>query len=99
MFHIKQERRLDFLDRTPESPQENLHKSRGNPQSLSQPERALCTPNLLEMKADSHSLIGQESRSSTDTRSAALSHQLKLEKNPEVPAVSGKDIVFPLSST
>ena len=51
------------------------------------------------MRADSHSSIGEESQCSTHTGSAALSHLLKLEKNPEVPAVSRKDIVFPLSST
>ena len=66
---------------------------------MPQPERAPCTPNHLEMRADSHSLIGEESQWSTLTRSAALSHLLKLEKNPEVPAVGRKDIVFPLSST
>ena len=97
MFHIKHERSLDFLDGTPESPQEHLHKSRRTPRSLLQPQRALCTPNLREMRADSHSSIGQISQSSTDTGSAALSHLLKLEKNPDDPAVSLKDIVFLLS--
>ena len=94
MFHIKHERRLDFLYGTPESPQEHHHKSRRTPRSLLQLKRTPCTPNHLEMRANSHSSIGEESYCSTHPESAALSHWLKLEKNPEVPAVSRKDIIF-----
>ena len=61
--------------------------------------KAPCTPNHLEMRATSHSSIGEESQFSTHTRSTALSQLLKLEKIPKVPAVSRKDFVFPLSST
>ena len=53
MFLIKHERRLDFLYGTPESPQEHRHKSRETLKSLPQIKIALCTPNHLEMRADS----------------------------------------------
>ena len=95
VFHIKQERRLDFLYGIPESTQEHHQKSRGNLRSLPQSERAPCTPKHLEMRANSHSSFGEESRCSTHIGSAAFSHLWKLEKNPKVPAVSRKDIAFP----
>ena len=80
-------------------PRNTVTSLEGPPRSLLQLKRALCTPNHLEMKANSHSSIGEESRCSTHTRNAALCHMLKLEKNPEVSAITRKDIMLPLSST
>ena len=87
-FPHQTKRRLLFLYGSPECPQEHRHKSRGTPRSLLELERAPCTPNHLKIWADSHSSIGEESRCSTLIGSAALSHMQKIEKNPEVPAVS-----------
>ena len=52
MFHIKQERRLDYFCGTPESPQEHRSKSRGTPKSLPHLERASCTSYDLKIRAD-----------------------------------------------
>ena len=84
------------LQRFPEHTITRLDEHRG-PHSNSR--RAPCTQNHLEMRANSHSSIGEEFRCSTHTRSTAFSHLFKLETNPEVPALSRKDIMFPLSST
>ena len=67
LFHIKQERSLDFLDGTPESPQEYCHTSRGILMSPQQHERAPCTPNQLNMRRDSLALTQEECQLSTST--------------------------------
>ena len=50
VFTIKQVRDLNVLDGTPESPQENCHKTRGSLLSLQELKIAQCTPSQLEMK-------------------------------------------------
>ena len=71
VFPIKHRRRLDFLDGTPESPQEHCHKSRGTLKSPQQHKRALCTTNQLKMRPDSPALAPEPSHVPHQTRQVA----------------------------
>ena len=62
MFPIKDVRRLDLLDGTPEIFQEHCHKSRGTLMSLQQCEIARCAPNEIDMRTDSTALDPGPSR-------------------------------------
>ena len=53
MFPIQQERSLGLLDETPESPQEQPHKSRMTLMSPKEYEIVWCNPNQFEMMPDS----------------------------------------------
>ena len=74
-LHVPHQMRKEpfFLDGTPESPQEHCHKSRGMLRSLQQRERAPCTPDQLEMRADSLASTQEEYQLSTSTSRGGFS--------------------------
>ena len=73
MFQLKQEWSLEFLDGTPEFPQEDSHNSRGIIRTPKQKERAPCTTNELDMRADSLVSTQEECQLSTSTSRGGFS--------------------------
>ena len=66
MFPNEHVRSIDLLDGTKESLQEHCHKSRRTLMSTPECEIAWCTPNQIEMKADSPALALEPSRIPND---------------------------------
>ena len=60
LFPIKQERSLDLLDGTTESPPEIPHKSRRTLMSPQECEIPRCSPNQLEMITSSPALASEQ---------------------------------------
>ena len=59
--------------------------------------KSLVFPTLSQDRADSPVLTPEESRLSPHTTREGRSHLWKLERNPMIPAASGKDTKFPLN--
>ena len=95
VFHNQQERRIDFLYGTPETPEEHHHKSRGTPRSMPQHKRSPCTPNHLKMRADSLASPPKECRLSICTSKGGFYQLYVCERDPEFAASSGMDTEFP----
>ena len=94
MFPIKNVRSLNVLDGTPESPQENCHKSRGTLLSPQECKIAQCTTSQLEMKPISPSLALYSIPCSTSYRTSGLTSFRKLQRFPETHVSSLQEHQF-----
>ena len=94
MFQLKQEWSLEVLDGTPEFPQEHSHKSRGTMRSTQRKERAPCTTNDLDMRADSLALTQENCQVSRSTSRGGFFQLYVCEWDMEFASSMGKDPVM-----
>ena len=93
----KLERKLECLQATQEVPQDTRRNSRRKLRFPPQLKKSHMFPIHLEMRADSPASTREESRLYPHASRGGLSHLLKLERNPSVPATIRKDAEFPLT--
>ena len=85
MFPIQLERRFHLLDGTPESPQEQPHKSRMTLMSPKECEMVQCNPNQIKMTPDSPVLDLVQSSIPQSYKTGSLSYFRQLQRFPDIP--------------
>ena len=85
MFPIQHERRFHLLDGTPESPQEEPHKSRMTLMSPKECEMVQCNPNQIKMTPDSPVLDLVQSSIPQSYKTGSLSYFRQLQRFPVIP--------------